>query len=220
MGPCADTSSSLDHSSQSDSFCSEISLNTSYAPAYKKRKTGQKVEAVISSMEAACLGQGEQLGDVIACSCLFKRKINYDGKEIIWHVFSEVASELGVRKAFDELIPDELWMQRVHRMSVPDWLLLLCKQECKISDDAWQMILNRKKLGKSGVSFAVNEFSFIFIANIVRYSYLLPSKRLPTPLTTTYPAPPQTPGTGRSNLCSSGIPRNPGMGCRGWRQCK
>ena len=140
--PCSDASLPFDRSTSSESSITQISLNTSYAPAYKKRKLRQKVETVMRSVEASCSEQGEQLGDVIARSCLFKRKINIDGKEIILHAFSEVSEELGVKKAFDELVPEELWNQRVHMMSVPDWLLLLCKLESKISDDAWQMILN------------------------------------------------------------------------------
>ena len=31
-------------------------------------------------------------------------------------MFSEVANELGVRKAFCELVPEELWNQRVQMM--------------------------------------------------------------------------------------------------------
>ena len=67
-------------------------------------------------------------------------------------MFSEVANELGVRKAFCELVPEELWNQRVQMMFMPDWMLLLCKLESTISDDSWQMILNPTRLGKSGVS--------------------------------------------------------------------
>ena len=96
--------------------------------------------------------------DVVAQSCLFQRKKTFNGingQELIGHVFSEVANEPGVRrvrKAFCELVPEELWNQRIQMMSVPDWMLLLCKLESIISDDSWQMILNRTRLGKSGVS--------------------------------------------------------------------
>ena len=109
----------------------------------------------MGSVESVCLEQGEILREVVAQSCLFRRKKTFNGingKEVIWHVFSEVANELGVRKAFCELVPEELWNQRVQMMSVPDWMLLLCKLESTISDDSWQMILNRTRLEKSGVS--------------------------------------------------------------------
>ena len=150
-----DTSSCDDsaRSVHSDSSISSI-VNGSYGPSYKKRKIRQKVDAVMGRVESVCLEQGETLGDVIAQSCLFQRKKTFNGKELICKVFSEVARELGVRKAFDELIPEELWSQRMQMMSVPDWMLLLCKLESKISDDSWQMILNRTQLGKSGVSKA------------------------------------------------------------------
>ena len=77
--------------------------------------------------------------DVVAQSCLFQRKKTFNGingQELIWHVFSEVANELGVRKAFCELVPEELWNQRVQMISVPDWMLLLCKLESTISDNS------------------------------------------------------------------------------------
>ena len=109
----------------------------------------------MGSVDSVCLEQGETLVDVVAQSCLFQRKKTINGinwQELIWHVLSEVANELGVRKALCELVPEELWNQRVQMMSVPDWMLLLCKLESTISDDSWQMILNRTRLGKSGVN--------------------------------------------------------------------
>ena len=149
--------SSCDDSSQPVGSVLSISslLNGKFGSAYKKRKIRQKVEAVMGSVESVCLEQGEILRDVVAQSCLFRRKKTFNGingKEVIWHVFSEVANELGVRKAFCELVPEELWNQRVQMMSVPDWMLLLCKLESTISDDSWQMILNQTRLGKSRVS--------------------------------------------------------------------
>lgn len=91
----SDTSSIRDHPLQSDSLISEISLNSSYAPAYKKRKIRQKVEAVMGSVEAECLKQGEKLGDLIAHSCLFERKTKFDGREIISTVFSKLRGNVG-----------------------------------------------------------------------------------------------------------------------------
>ena len=77
----------------------------------------------MGSVESVCLEQGETLGDVVAQSCLFQSKKTFNGingQELIWHVFSEVANEPGVRKAFCELVPEELWNQRIQMMSVPD----------------------------------------------------------------------------------------------------
>ena len=107
------------------------------------------------------------MGDVVAESCLFQHKKTFNGingQELIWHEFSEIANELGVRKAFCELVPEELWNQRVQMMSVPDWMLLLCKLESTISDDSWQMILNRTRLGKSGVSQPLTIFCVVVVA--------------------------------------------------------
>ena len=59
------------------------------------------------SIKSVCLQQGETLGDVVAQSCPFQRKKTFNGingQELILHVFSEVVNELGVRKAFCELV--------------------------------------------------------------------------------------------------------------------
>ncbi|CAH3194341.1 unnamed protein product [Porites evermanni] len=118
------------------------------------------------SVESVCLQRGETLGDVVAQSCLFQRKKTFNGinvQELIWHVFIKVANELGVRKAFCELVCEELWNQRVQMLSVPDWMLLLCKLESTISDDSWQMILNRTRVGKSG-GYCVSTFDLFFFS--------------------------------------------------------
>ena len=85
-----ETCSFLDDSLQSCSSISEIEENPSYAPAYKKRKIRQKVEAVMGNVETTCMEQGETLGELIARACLFKRKKDIDGKGIISRVFSKV----------------------------------------------------------------------------------------------------------------------------------
>lgn len=158
--PISSPSTSPSTASNSCSFpedslsVSDISGSSTYAPATKKRKIRRKVETVRGSVDTVCANFGESLGDMIAQCCLFKRQNDFDldGKKIISDVFVQVEKEHGVRKTFEELIPEELWEKRVEDMCAPDWMLLLCKLECKISDDGWQMLLNRTKLGKSGVS--------------------------------------------------------------------
>ena len=134
------SSSSCDDSLQSVRSVSSIYslLNGKFGSAYKKTKIRQKVEAVMGSVESVCLEQRKTLG-IVAQSYVFQRKKTFSGingqELIIWHMFSEVANELGVRKALCELIPEELWNQRVQMMSMPDWMLLLCKLESTISDN-------------------------------------------------------------------------------------
>ena len=151
--------SSCDYSACSVRSGSSISsiVNGSLGPGYKKRKIRQKVEAAMGSIETIRLGARRNPGRR-DCSKLglFQRKTTFNGRELICQVFSEVARELGVRMAFNELISEELWSQRVQMMSVPDWMFVLCKLESTISDDSWQIILNRTQLGNSGVSLSLN----------------------------------------------------------------
>ena len=106
---------------------------------------------------------------------MFQRKDNFDGRKIVRNIFERVEKDHGVRKTFEELVPEELWRKRVDEMCPPDWILLLTKLESRISDEGWQTFLNRTKLGKSGVSRSVSVFQtfvclFVFLSNLI---YLL-----------------------------------------------
>ena len=100
----------LDRSTHSDSSISQIYLKISYAPAYKKSKIKQKVQAVMRSVKAAWRARGT--------------------------IVRRDRSVKSFRYCFFFL-------------------------QSKISDDAWQMTLNRPNLGKSGVSCALNELRFV-----------------------------------------------------------
>lgn len=50
-------------------------------------------------------------------------------------VFSKAADEMGVKRTFSELVPEEPWEKHIELMAVPDCHLLLCKLEARVSDD-------------------------------------------------------------------------------------
>lgn len=50
-------------------------------------------------------------------------------------VFSKAADEMGVKRTFSELVPEEPWEKHIELMAVPDCHLLLCKLETRVSDD-------------------------------------------------------------------------------------
>ena len=156
--PANRSSSSFTVSSPSSSSSPDRSLSSlteivsCLAPATKRRKIRKKVETVMGDITNLCSDNGETLSEMIAQCCLFQRKGNFDGKNIVRDIFERVEKVHGVRKTCEELIPEELWQKRVDEMCVPDWILLLCKLESRISDDGWQTILSRTRIGKSGVS--------------------------------------------------------------------
>ena len=157
--PANRSSSSFTVSSPSSSSSPDGSLSSlteiegsCLAPATKRRKIRKKVETVMGDITNLCSDNGETLSEMIAQCCLFQKKGNFDGKNIVRDIFERVEKVHGVRKTCEELIPEELWQKRVDEMCVPDWILLLCKLESRISDDGWQTILSRTRIGKSGVS--------------------------------------------------------------------
>jgi len=154
------TESPLSSSSSPDGSLSSVSdIECScFAPLTKKRKIRKKVETVMENINTVCSSHDETLSEMIAQCCLFQRKDNFDGKKIVRNIFERVEKDHGVRKTFEELVPEELWRKRVDEMCPPDWILLLSKLESRISDDGWQTFLNRTKLGKSGVSRSISVF--------------------------------------------------------------
>ena len=151
------SSSSSPHGSLSS--VSDIHVECScFAPLTKKRKIRKKVETVMESINTVCSGHNETLSEMIAQCCLLQRKDNCDGKRIVRNIFEWVEKDHGVRKTFEELVPEELWRKRVDEMCPPDWILLLSKLESRISDEGWQTFSNRTKLGKSGVSRSISVF--------------------------------------------------------------
>lgn len=147
---CSSSPASTSSPSGSLPLVEEIE-NSTLGPPTKKRKIRKKVETVMGDVTSLCSGYGETLSDMIAQCCLFQGKDNFDGKKIVHDVFERIEKEHGVRRTCKELIPEELWAKQVEEMCVPDWILLPCKLESRISDDVWQTILNRTKLGKSEV---------------------------------------------------------------------
>ena len=133
-----------------------------FGPVTKKRKIRKKVETVMGDITNLCSDNGETLSELIAQCCLFQRKDNFAGRDIVRSIFERVEKQRGVRKTCKELIPEELWQKGVDEMCVPDWILVLCKLESRISDDSWQTILNRTRLGKSGVSCILIPFIIFY----------------------------------------------------------
>ena len=146
--------SSLSSSSSPDGSISSLAdiEGSCIALATKNQKIRKKVETVMGDITNLCVDNEETLSEMIAQCCLFQRKDNFDGKNIVRNIFERAEKERGDRKTCEELIPEELWRKRVDEMCVPDWIILHCKLESRISDDGWQTILSRTTLGKSGVS--------------------------------------------------------------------
>lgn len=129
-------------------------LNGSYSASYKKRSDKRWM---LSWKALRLFAQSKEKHWAILSpkAAYINVKLKRSSMERTSFVrFLVVSQEVGVRKAFDKLIPEELWDQGVQVNTVPDWMLLLCKLKSKISDNSWQMILSRTKLGKSGVSVA------------------------------------------------------------------
>ena len=131
-----------------------------------KRKIRKKVETVMGDITDLRSDNKKTLSELIAQRCLFQRKNNFEGKDIVRSIFERLEKQRGVCKTCKEL-PEELWQKQVDEMCVPDWIPFLCKLESRISDDGWQTVLNRTRLGKSGVSCILIPFILFIIATII-----------------------------------------------------
>ena len=61
-------------------------------------------------------------------------------------------SQLGPRKALDVVLSEENKSNLFAWILIPDWAYLRAKVRMRISDAAWQTLLNLTQLGRTGVS--------------------------------------------------------------------
>lgn len=76
-------------------------------------------------------------------------------------VSQSMVVEKGAQKAFEKLVSEDSWNERVKCMRVPDWMYLLFKLKSRISDSGWQDLTNLTKLARTGVRYKA--FYVIFI---------------------------------------------------------
>ena len=98
---------------------------------------------------------GETLGTVLAECSKMTGKEGQDVRETVKSVVDAMVAEKGARKAFEKLVSEDAWNERVKCMRVPDWMYLLFKLKSRISDSGWQDLTNLTKLARTGVSYKI-----------------------------------------------------------------
>jgi len=83
-------------------------------------------------------------------------KEGQDVRETVKSVVDAMVAEKGARKAFEKLVSEDSWNERVKCMRVPDWMYLLFKLKSRISDSGWQDLTNLTKLARTGVSYKIH----------------------------------------------------------------
>ena len=84
---------------------------------------------------------------------MMRGKDGQDVRETVKSVIDVMVAEKGARKAFEKLVSEDSWNERVKCMRVPDWMYLLFKLKSRISDSGWQDLTNLTKLGRTGVRY-------------------------------------------------------------------
>ena len=129
---------------------SEIIASCEITPPEKKRKMRVKGEYIADALKALALDNGEDvfsmLGDIAS------QDVKSDIASMLVGANNVMFSQLGPREALDVVLFEENKSNLFASIRVPDWVYLLAKVRMRISDAAWQTLLNLTQLGRTGVS--------------------------------------------------------------------
>lgn len=158
--------------SVSSVFLNNIEEDQEISPPWKKRKVRQRAGNILSQVLNLCEAAGESLGEVIG-HCLVatkdgRFKQGSSARETMEKALNTVAEKKGVEAIFNEVLPTDLWEKMIQSLRVPDWFLLLFKLQARVSDEAWQNLLNTSQVGRTGVSFSLKDhFTKIFCLSVI-----------------------------------------------------
>ena len=94
----------------------------------KGKKVREVATRIIKDIREVCENNGETLWTVLAeCSFMMTRKDGQDVRETVTgkdgqDVRETMVTEKGARKAFEKLVSEGSWNERVKCMRVPDWM--------------------------------------------------------------------------------------------------
>ena len=99
-----------------------------------------------------CESNSESLSSVLWQCCVLTGEAGCKAHKVILHCFDAVRKGKGIEVSFSKLLSVEAWNDRLKLMRVPDWYYLLFKLKSRISDSAWQDLVNLTKLRRTGIS--------------------------------------------------------------------
>lgn len=142
----------------------EIKVDQDLSPLSKRKKVREVATRIIKDIREVCENNGETLGTVLAECSLMTGNVGIDVRETVKSVVDAMVAEKGARKAFEKLVSEDSWNERVKCMRVPDWMYLLFKLKSRISDSGWQDLANLTKLARTGVRY----YAFYVIFHLTR----------------------------------------------------
>ena len=133
----------------------KIKVDQDLSPSSKRKKVHEVATRIIQDIREVCENNGETLGTVLAECSKMTGKEGQDVRETVKSVVDAMAAEKAARKAFEKLVSEDSWNERVKCMRVPDWMYLLFKLKSRISDSGWQDLTNLTKLARTRVSYKI-----------------------------------------------------------------
>ena len=87
----------------------------------KRKKVRKVVTRIIKDIREVYENNGETLGTVLSeCSFMMTGKDGQDVRETVNSVIAAMVAGKGARKAFEKLVSEDSWNERVKCMRVPD----------------------------------------------------------------------------------------------------
>ena len=133
-------------------------LSTEITPPEKQLRIKQKANRFISAIKKVAVEEREDLRDVLGI-------MTVEGdtfcSEVLIGATDIVFSNLGAQRAMKKVLSTRSQSILVESIRMPDWVYLLLKVRIRISDAAWQTLLNLTQLGRTGVSCPIFLFCYL-----------------------------------------------------------
>ena len=130
------------------SSTSALICSNEITPQERKRCIKMKGEQFLKSLKVVADAHQENINEVIG-NLVSEGDLSYS--DIVVGATDVTFSRLGAKKALSLTLSERSNSMLPEALRMPDWTYILLKVRTKISDSAWQTLLNLTQLGRTGV---------------------------------------------------------------------
>ena len=130
------------------SSTSALIRSNEITPQERKRRIKMKGEQFFKSLKVVADAHQENIHEIIS-NLASEGDLSYS--DIVLGATDVMFSRLDAKKALTLTFSDKSHSILLESLRMPDWTYILLKVRMKISDSAWQTLLNLTQLGRSGV---------------------------------------------------------------------
>ncbi|CAB3982698.1 Hypothetical predicted protein, partial [Paramuricea clavata] len=127
---------------------SELLNSCEITPPERRRQMKIKGEQIANELKEVALGHGEDVFSMLGN--IASEDTKSDVSSILLGANNVVFAQLGAKETMEVVLSEDSKSALFSSIRVPDWVYLLAKVRMRISDAAWQTLLNLTQIGRTG----------------------------------------------------------------------